>query len=76
MTTFHGRLTPQPAQLGDIWCIGDFADKSELWASMHVVDTNPQETYANRENAELIGSHTSHPPPPPLSILSLSTEFL
>ena len=66
--TFNGRLTAIKAQLGDIWCIGDFNDKNELWASMQVVDPSPVETYSRRENAELLGSHTS---PPSLIILCM-----
>ena len=71
--TFHGRLTRQPALLGDIWCIGDFEDKNELWASMQVVDPDPQNTYATRENADLLGSHTSPPPPSKLKYSLLVT---
>ena len=66
--TFNGRLTAIKAQLGDIWCIGDFNDKNELWASMQVVDPSPVETYSRRENAGLLGSHTS---PPSLIILCM-----
>ena len=37
--------------VGDVWCIGNY-DEKEIWASMVVVDTKPDVTYATRQNGE------------------------